>query len=345
MHPWMHERKERVDEGTVSACPREEGVTVRRSVSVVATLLLMSIAAVAGAVTPEKVLNEPGVDEVMPSVSGGYLVWTADSDKHPQRYNSYVMAEGGTPVRLNRRHTQGPGASIDGDTVVYQEDTSAPADEDLWFFDPVTRTRTAPPRSVNTPKFEFRPSLSGDWLLFTRTNANLVPLENAWVKVVLYDLSTGEHRALKTMHRPYLSSYLSSEQVNGNWASFESCRQRDDKFFNCQVYLYDIGTGGDSVRVANPGVQQYGGSVSADGTVYLMRNRSRDHFVCGNSTALVRVPLTGSGVVIWRLPEGMNAYNSFAQDDAGGSTTVYFDPFPCRTDVGGIYRIENADAS
>ena len=85
---------------------------------------------------------------------------------------------------------------------MYQEDTYDPGDEDLSFFDPVTGARTAPPEGVNTPKSEYEPSLSGNWLFFTRDNANRVPLSEAWVKVVLFDLSTGTDRVLKTLPRP-----------------------------------------------------------------------------------------------------------------------------------------------
>ncbi|MGH2539237.1 MAG: hypothetical protein ACRDGK_01800 [Actinomycetota bacterium] len=318
---------------------------MRRLIGLAATLVFVSTAAVAGAATPEKVLNEPGVDEVDPSASDGYLVWTADTEARPFRYNSYVMADGGTRVRINRAGTQSPAVSIDGDTIVYQEDTHT--DEDIWFFDPVTETRTAPPDGVNTRKFEFEPTLSGDWLLFTRTNANRVPLTDAWVKVVLFDLSAGTHTVLKTLPRPYLSNDLISGQVNGNWATFESCRVRRDsaEYSNCQVFLYDIGAGGGAVRVANPGVQQYAGAVSSDGTVYLVRTRNRDHYVCGSHTKLVRVPAGDPGVVIASLPDGKDSYSTFALDETGGSTTLYFDRFPCRTNVGGIYRIQNADTT
>jgi hypothetical protein len=57
------------------------------------------------------------------------------------------------------------------------------------------------------------------------------------------------------------------------------------------------------------------------------------------------VLLGGPGVVVLRLPDGKDAYNTFALDEEEGSTTVYFDRFPCRTDVGGIYRIPDADTT
>jgi hypothetical protein len=50
-------------------------------------------------------------------------------------------------VRINRPGTGSSSVTIDADTVVYQEDTQNPPDEDLWFYDPVTKTRTAPPKA------------------------------------------------------------------------------------------------------------------------------------------------------------------------------------------------------
>ncbi|MGZ8631395.1 MAG: hypothetical protein ACXWZF_10595 [Actinomycetota bacterium] len=74
-----------------------------------------------------------------------------------------------------------------------------------------------------------------------------------------------QRRVLATL--PYRFHYLISDQVNGDWATYESCRERRGEFSACQVFLYDISAGGDAVRVANPGVQQDAGAVSADGTV------------------------------------------------------------------------------
>lgn len=92
-------------------------------------------------------------------------------------------------------------------------------------------------------------------------------------------------------------------------------------------------------------MQQYAGSVSSDGTVYLVRTGNLDHWVCGSHTKLVRVPVGGPGVVIASLPDNKDAFSTFALDEMGGSTTMYFDRFPCGTDVGGIYRIQDADTT
>jgi hypothetical protein len=310
---------------------------VRRLIAVVAGLVIAT-ATIAQAATPEEVLNEPGVDEEVPSASAGYLVWTANSEARPNRYNSYVMADGGSAVRINPGGTHSHAAAIDGITVVYEEDTSE--DGDLKFFDAVSEIRSEPPDGVNTANWEHRPSLSGDQLLFTRTNANRAHLRDAWVKVVLFDLSTETSTVL--IRLPIRTNYLVSDQVNGDWATFESCRVRRGRFFDCQVHLYDISTE-TLTEVTNPGVQQYAGGVSADGTVYLVRQRNREHWVCGKATKVVRMD-GGNGTVIATLPEGKEVFNTFAFDE-GGSTTLYIDPARCRNGMGGIARITDADTA
>ena len=146
--------------------------TPRRRLSILAAsglvAVLATIATVAYAATPGVVLDEPGVQENTSSASDGYLVWSAKSKASPNRSHSYVMAGAGSPVRIDPPGGQSYSAAIDGTTIVYQEW----GNDDLGFFDAVTEVRTDPPAGVNTRNSECRPSLSGDWLLFTRSNSN-----------------------------------------------------------------------------------------------------------------------------------------------------------------------------
>lgn len=315
-------------------------------ISVLATLALVAgmlgtIAIVAFAATSEVVLDDPAVQESTPSASDGYFVWTANSEANPNRFHSYLMAGAGSPVRIDPAGAQSYSAAIDGTTIVYQEYKTS-EDDDLWFFDAVTQDRSAPPVGVNTANVEFRPTLSGDWLLFTRTNANRVAWRDAWHKVVLFDVSTSTSIVLQEL--PSRSTYLVSDQVNGDWATFESCGFRDGQFVDCQVFRYQISTG-ELVQIANPGVQQYAGALSGDGTVYLVRTRNRDHWACGSHTKLVRSPVDGPEAVIATLPDGMDALETFALDETDGSTTMYFNRFECRSGRVGIYRIVDADTA
>ena len=317
---------------------------MRRLFGLGVTLALISVAGMAAAATPEVVLNDPAVVEQASSASDGYLVWSANSDAHPNRFNSYVMADGGDPVRLNPTGTRSLAAAIDDTIVVYEEESDPPQIyTDLWFYDTVTEERTPAPNGVNTPRqSEHRPSLSGDWLLFTRTNFRA---REGSAQVVLFNLSTSTPIVLAKLPRRTRS--LVSDQVNGDWATFESCRFRmtgeGGEYSNCQVFRYQISTE-ELVKVPNPGVQQYAGAVSADGTVYIVRTRNLDHWKCGSHTKLVRMD-GGNGTVIAELPERRDARTTFALDETGGSTTLYLDRYRCSSGASGIYRIPDADSA
>ncbi len=196
--------------------------TPRRRLSILAAsglvAVLATIATVAYAATPVVVLDDPGVQENTSSASDGYLVWSAKSKASPNRSHSYVMAGAGSPVRIDPPGGQSYSAAIDGTTIVYQEW----GNDDLGFFDAVTEVRTDPPAGVNTSNSEGRPSLSGDWLLFTRSNSNRVSRRDVWTSVVLFNVSTSARIVLQKKI-PNRSTYVVSDQVNGDWATFESC--------------------------------------------------------------------------------------------------------------------------
>ena len=87
------------------------------------------------------------------------------------------------------------------------------------------------------------------------------------------------------------------------------------------------------------------GAVSGDGNVYPARTRTRHHWECGNHNRLVRVSVGEPGVVIAKLPDGNEVFETFALDESGGSTTLYFDRITCETNASGIYRIPGADTA
>ena len=304
------------------------------------SLLTLFTAGVALAAVPEVVLNDPNVVENRSSASDGYLVWSANTAAKPRQYHSYVRADGGQPVRINPTGTKSLGAAIDQTTIVYEE-VDHP-DTDLYFTDAVTPDRKPPPDGVNTRATESRPSLSGDYLLFTRSNSNRVDFRDAWTRVVLVNIMTGDRTVLR--ERATSHTFLISDQVNGDWATFESCRFPDFEFTDCHVFRYQISTA-DLTKLDNPGQQQYGGGVSDDGTVYVVRSGNRNAWACGVHAKIVRMPLAGPNEVIAKLPDHRDALTAFAFDEPGGSTTLYFDRISCRNGNEGIYRIPDADAA
>jgi hypothetical protein len=295
-----------------------------------------SLLTVAGAVAlmpvahaqPAPILTDPDADEQNPAASDGYLMWA-------QNKNTFVRPEGEARIRLDPRGTLSFGGAIDGTTAVFAQ--SVDGQDDLFLFDVLTETRSDPPQGVNTPAFEAQPSISGDWLLFSRANGRRF-------KVILFDLTTSERRVLADLE--YGTHFVTSDQVNGDWATWEACRYRpsDDTYSNCQVFRYQISTS-TGTMIPNPGKQQFGAGITSDGTAYVVRAGSAAEYRCGKNVRIVRIELDGSSHVIANLPEGRDSFNTFAFDESDGSTSLYFDRYRCPGSNYNVYAIDNADTA
>jgi hypothetical protein len=105
------------------------------------------------------------------------------------------------------------------------------SNDNLKMYDIATQSRSELPE-INPGLHEAHPSLSGDWLLFTRSKPG------DWQKVILFNLSTWEHRVL---FRSALGRQtLQGDQVNGDWATFEHCHYSQGQFSNCAVFRSDL---------------------------------------------------------------------------------------------------------
>ena len=288
----------------------------------------------ASAATPQKVMDDRDVDELAFAASADYAVWSANSQARPRHYNSYVGPRDGTSAtRVNPKGTDSYSVGIDGSTVVYQVTNAG--GWDLGMYDAATQAQLHVPDGVNTDSYEDRPSLSGDWLLFTRTGAKRA-------RIVLFQISTGSSTVLSEADAA--TTWLVSDQVNGDWATFERCRVRHGVFEHCNVFRYQISTA-ELAMVPNPGAQQYAGGVAEDGTVYLARTGNEDAWRCGLHSRIVRYPVGGPAVVIAELRAGFDPYSMFTADEADGSTTVFFYRVRCSTLWGGIYSVANAESA
>jgi hypothetical protein len=311
---------------------------MRRITSVLAvsasTVLLAS--AIAYAATPDKVRDDPGVNENTAAASPAYFAWSQNLASRPSQYNAYVRPTGGgSKKRVNPVGTRSFSVGIDGSRVVYQSTPRHGGNGNLRFYDAAAQTRPSVPDGVNTRAFENRPTLSGDWLLFTRDNGTRA-------KVILFNVTTQEQRVLRSgLMR---SSYLVSDQVNGDWATYERCDfdRHNGEYSNCNVFRYTISTK-KLVKIANPGQQQYAAAISQDGTIYMVRTGGPRVWQCGQDTRIVRYPLGGPATIIATI--GSDALTTFATDETDTSTTLYIDKFRCNANTGGIYRIPNADTA
>ena len=301
---------------------------------IVVSLTLALLTSVASAATPDVVLDDPDVSETHPSRSDGYLVWSA-------RGRTFVMPDGGDRVRVNRPDTFSLAAAIDGTTVAYQEIRRN--DSDIRFYDATTDEYVALPVGTNTRNWEEDPALFGDWLMFIRSNINRVHRSDAWLRVLLVNLDTDERR--KLLDTPYQRHYVATDQVNGDWATYETCRTPSGTFTECNVYLYRISTG-TTTTVADTGLQEYAGGVTSDGTVYLVRSGSAQEWLCGRNARIFRVPLGEfPGEPIAALPDGIDALNAFAFEEIDDSVTYDFARLRCRNGAEGIYQIPDADTA
>ncbi len=322
------------------------------SVGIAAIIAVVVVSGPASATTIEPVLDDPTVVEHGAAASSGHLVWTSSVvvGSEPEfgfdllEPRSYLMVGHGPGIQISERYS--PSVSIDGTTVVFEKvffgQNHGWDHHDLRMYDVLTGDVSLPPDGVNTREWEeVQPSISGDWLLFTRHTH--FDKELPRYQVVLFNLTTGEERVIAE-HR---IRNLWAGQVNGDWATWESCDsvfEGDDgggvfTAVNCQVHRYQISTG-EKEGISNPGVQQWGAAVSDDGTVYLVRGGRRDEWRCGVNNKIVRLLPDGTSDVIASFPDGIGSAELFAFEEADGSTTLYLDRFDCESHSGGIYRME-----
>jgi hypothetical protein len=296
---------------------------------------IVLVAEVAVARTIEPVLDEKGVIEHDPAASQGYLAWSQSKGRGS---NAFVKPDGSPRIRMNPEGSHSFSVGIDGTTAVF--DLLRRDDLDLKMFDVLTQTRSAPPAGVNTDASEYQPALSGDWLFFTRNTSPTRPRRLARVRAVLFNTMTSEQRVLANLRER--NHYLVTNQVNGDWATFETCDFRRE-FSNCQVWLYQISTE-TLTQISNPDRQQYSSAVTSDGTLYFVRSGNSDHWLCGKNVQIIRLPDGGSETVIGTIPSDRDVFASFALEEADDSTTLLFDRRRC-VGPGGIYEITDADTA
>jgi hypothetical protein len=300
---------------------------VRRGLLVLVALAALVLVSAALAALPEQPVRSGIRNERNPAAGNtgteDVLAWARSRLGHPNLVDTWVRVGTSPAIKLN---TIGQGwiGGVDYPTVVYQRIRNGRSN--VFLYDLSNGSRPATPAGVNTAKWEWHPTLSGDWLLFGRNN-NATPTE----RVILHNQATSEQRLLATVTRP--THFLAPGQVNGNWATYMRCAP------NCNVIRYDIATQTKKTlgkpATATPR-EQYGPSVTADGTVYLARS--------GPSCGGVKIVRFGAldpatGTVVARLAAGFDLFFTSVRDNADGSTDVFYDRVRCATDRSDIYKI------
>jgi len=274
-------------------------------------LVLPILTAAKATAAPELLLGRNRFGEYQGVRSDDFLAWQQNTRKHPGHYDVFARpTSGGDAFKVNAAGTQGANGGIEGDLLVYQQFDGGRSD--LRFFDLGSKDRTSPPRGVNTRRWEYWPTISGQWLLFGRRAGD------GSREIILYDLSTRDATRLDEVGGG--DTFLAPGQVNGDYAVWYRCTRGT----KCNVVLYSISDGVET-KIPNPGAFQYAPSVSPDGTVTFARSASG----CGNRVRLIRYPLNGPTSVLWQLPTGGDVGTTRVHVGTQGNATIYFDNFAC----------------
>src|SRR5215218_1551079 len=122
--------------------------------------------------------------------AGTTEVWafTRSRTGYPNRYDAYAKEGTNASLKLNTAG-QGWTGGIDYPTVVYQRVYNGQSN--IFLYDLSNDTRPPTPDGVNTSKWEWHPTISGEWLLYGRDD-NSTPTQ----RVILHNRNTHVERLL-----------------------------------------------------------------------------------------------------------------------------------------------------
>ena len=147
--------------------------------SVVAVLLLTVPAIGATGVITTK------ADEFNPAATDTYIAWNVYTHRH---YVVYAKQIGGSRFRVNPSGTEGWVGSIEGTTLIYQQWIPSKGTSDIFSYDLVAKTKTKIGKPVSTGGWEYDPTGSGDWVMYSRY------YRDGDRKIFLYNTNTHELR-------------------------------------------------------------------------------------------------------------------------------------------------------
>src|SRR5262249_2622439 len=122
-----------------------------------------AVAAWSTLVTPQPVVTAKG-HQILPSAAPGaaYLAYSQSRPGHSGVFDVDVKPAGMPRYKVDTRGV-GYAGGIDGTTLIWQSVRNGQSD--LRLFDLAAQTRSVP-AGVNTRRWEFWPTLSGDWILY-----------------------------------------------------------------------------------------------------------------------------------------------------------------------------------
>jgi hypothetical protein len=287
------------------------------SLAAVSAFLLAAPVATA-TVTTEAVLNTSAT-EIEPSIGNGFFGWAQASKAHPRRFNVFAKPDGGSRFKVNEDGTTAFASDIDDTTFVFGQRSGNRAGN-IKFFD-LDSKMVSTPAGVNTPLLETGGKLAGSDLLFGRYS-------NSSGKIYLFDLDTQKQTLLDSIAAP---GYVQTGDVDGGYAAWIRCR----RFAHCNTFVYDLTTG-FTTHVPNPQRRsQYAVSLADDGTVYFGESSNIN---CGESLAVWRWDVNGSRERLFGVGRHRDIAVTTPVENLGGSTTVYYDRYNCRSGAVDIFK-------
>jgi hypothetical protein len=266
----------------------------------------------------------------------GYFAWRQSSPKNPNRSDVFVKGPNGDVRRVNRAGTRGALGGISGDTLVYQEFTAGDSlgyhpkgRSTIRFYNLRTGARSTP-RHLDTGRWPYLPSLSGDWLMFGRVARGHGPRA-----LVLHNLRTNRERVIRRVDH---NDYLQPGQINGNYAVWVLWKPYPPRDFVSTVAVYEIDSRmSQGFHGSRP--YQWAPSVARDGTVYL----ENSGYGCGSHVHIIRFtkapgdPYYDDGTTVLRFPKGVDLSATYATG-VDGFREVLHDRFRCsRTAADDVY--------
>lgn len=295
------------------------GVT---GLSVVLTTTSMAWATL---LTPTLVAGGPG-NQVSATAAPGaaYIAYSASRPGHPSLFDAYSRPLGVPRVKVNPAGTTAFTGGIDGNTLIYQQISSG-GQSDIKLYN-LSSPGITTPLGVNTPNYEWQPTISGNWVLFGRANLHVRPVSD---HIVIHNQVAADTRVLdQQVGAP--DRLLSPGQVNGDFVTWDRYTYATN---TGNVFRYQISTP-TTFKVPLPaGKIQYASSTNPTGDVFYVRSGSG----CGKQV-VIREDVPGvSDVALAAMPAGYDIVRTFAVDEGGGVTSLYFDRFNCAS--GGGYDI------
>jgi hypothetical protein len=248
----------------------------------------------------QQLLSSPNL-EIRPSANDTMVAWSENSRKHPRFFNEYVKPiAGGKAKRLNAEGTRAYNGGFDGSKVIFQQ-ISPQGQSDLVIYDTATKHYDAVPSGVNTTKWETSPTMSGDYLLFSRETARRTGFVD---RLVLHQISTGHEVVLRKLFSDYRQGpFIDPGQINGDYAVWDVC----SRSAGCNVFRHQVST--DHTQMLPDRQQEYASSVAADGTVFFVRSSNG----CGRHVRLMEFT-GGTGVLVEALARNRDSFSTFALD-------------------------------